>query len=1577
MPFCLRILHVSDLHERVALDWMTEERKRRIRVMAASRYRVLDGSNYFELIEGLRRERPFDLVCFTGDIADWGLEQEYAEATLRIDKILNAAGAARDQLYLVPGNHDIARKQHADSWQKLRDYLGRYPIPVGRWLAGLPPPPGADPDWLDSIGARSGAFWRWLEQDLGRAALLPARSPHGRLGYRVSARVRDLPFAIQIVGLDTAWVAGDDNDARKLRLTDEQINLLARDDRGAPLEGFRLALMHHPLGDLADERSAIMQLSESADLVLHGHQHEPTSETRLDPDRALRVLAAGSLYEGDEGDRWLNSFHTVDVELDDHGRPLRYNVRFFGWSQKGHWHATGAIYKSAPQGVLAIDVSKSAGDSNIAPPDPVWYLVERRQKLDELKEKLLRGKQPALALVGMSGAGKSTLAGAAARDGEVTRAFTGGILWITLGQQRVAILPQIRATLLACGDVGVPPEDIDEGWKRLADALRTRAALLVLDDVWLAADVTPFQRRGSSKVLITTREWAVADAAAAPKLEVEPLTEDEALTLLERRVEHSLSADDRVEAVKVANAVGRLPLSLAAVCVRIEEGDTWQAVRKDLEDEVKRLRALDVSSEATLSVAAAFELSIRTLQADAAEAFALLSLFAENALFTIEAAANLWNVTAEHAEARCRLLRRKELTMQKAAADGRRVYQLHAQQRDAARRMLKLSPQQAHAKLLAQYRCVAEPISRVADDGYIHDHLIWHVIQAGELAELHRVLADERDGRNVWFEARNGRLGGYVDDLLLARQAVRGSWGQELRYVQMLGSVASQSSKVPLALFEALLGRGIWSVERAFGHAIALPSGERGRALCLLLPQLTGPLRRRAFDTMLADIAAAEGARRIWMFQLPCVFVGGEPDRLLALAKQGQDRPKAIAATLRHFVTAERVEVVFAELDGLAREKDLGNHYGLPITVADLVIEMNLLDVLGREDVQRILDLYGRDSWLRSYAAARLGQLGELDEALSITVSLADAERAHALQALAPRLRPSQLASAITAAEQVLDDGLRTPPLANLYARLEEPQRTALLTDLWKNSRKNTHVVPHLPASLVETMSCPESVDARERLIRRLAQLGLTERALGILGAPGRHVCDEFQILAPALSETQIAGLGIHDPSADPCIVGALLPRWIEFGHDAELSALLRSVAREPYALETCIPRLVPVLDDTGILAALAICMPIGDERQRQCCVFQLAAQASQSLAADLLAVPPEELVEHDQLHEIARALPADVALQLRARSSSPLHRLAISAALETWHANEILEDLVSAEEYIDGRFEQINDLPLLEWREEYRRMRAATDYYVGALELAPPRVRAAVEMIGRHVLRHFGLRAPRACVAFRPANQVVAAARKLKGNSAATLATIAAFLQGTHRAKVETMVRDSLQDVSPYSALVKLTDSLELTPALLDLAFDSFKGVDGDLGWTGAHLVALLAKANRTGDALAVLACIPESYENIRMHAHVALALHAPPSARAAYLDKVWERVFALKYSNSDKIGAPLVTQLMSVVLAQPKDAVESLACRALAALARTTRPQLFAYLGAIAPLMRALGGEPGLVECRKAVEDIGRWWP
>lgn len=75
----LRILHLSDLHERMILPSMTKERAAKIQLQAASRVRVLQG-DFLRVLNAIGHDRPIDFLCFTGDVADWGLPEEYVAA---------------------------------------------------------------------------------------------------------------------------------------------------------------------------------------------------------------------------------------------------------------------------------------------------------------------------------------------------------------------------------------------------------------------------------------------------------------------------------------------------------------------------------------------------------------------------------------------------------------------------------------------------------------------------------------------------------------------------------------------------------------------------------------------------------------------------------------------------------------------------------------------------------------------------------------------------------------------------------------------------------------------------------------------------------------------------------------------------------------------------------------------------------------------------------------------------------------------------------------------------------------------------------------------------------------------------------------------------------------------------------------------------------------------------------------------------------------------------------------------------------------------------------------------------------
>lgn len=366
--FRVRVLHLSDAHFRSDKGALPPERVAQVRREAWKRYRVL-GDGFRDEIRRVAQTAPPDIVCFTGDVADWGLPHEYDEATPFFEEMAADAGVPFDRLFLVPGNHDIHRRTNEASWKKLRDLTRAVSVrSLSDWIAGGSAPLGVEPNLRAEVIERQRNYREWLTR-LKRGELLPEAHAHGLLGYRVPLTLPGRPFPIHIIGLDSAWLAGDDNDDGKLLLTEDQIGRHSTDNRGRRLDGLRFALMHHPLAQLADHADARRLLADHVDLVLRGHQHDPLADVWTDPDRGLVELAAGCLYEGSEGHRYPNSYTQVEVVTDERGRPLRYELLFRSWSSRGHWHDDGSLYRSATHGRLVVAARSASTPGAAAAPN--------------------------------------------------------------------------------------------------------------------------------------------------------------------------------------------------------------------------------------------------------------------------------------------------------------------------------------------------------------------------------------------------------------------------------------------------------------------------------------------------------------------------------------------------------------------------------------------------------------------------------------------------------------------------------------------------------------------------------------------------------------------------------------------------------------------------------------------------------------------------------------------------------------------------------------------------------------------------------------------------------------------------------------------------------------------------------------------------------------------------------------------------------------------------------------------------------------------------------------------------------
>ena len=106
------------------------------------------------------------------------------------------------------------------------------------------------------------------------------------------------------------------------------------------------------------------------------------------------------------------------------------------------------------------------------------------------------------AVRGVGGIGKTTLVGQACSRMEVQANFTGGVLWITIGETATGAELARRVNDLVERLTGVRPSlsDPEQAGFRLGEALDAHEGglLLVLDDVWTEEQLRPFLLGGHS-----------------------------------------------------------------------------------------------------------------------------------------------------------------------------------------------------------------------------------------------------------------------------------------------------------------------------------------------------------------------------------------------------------------------------------------------------------------------------------------------------------------------------------------------------------------------------------------------------------------------------------------------------------------------------------------------------------------------------------------------------------------------------------------------------------------------------------------------------------------------------------------------------------------------------------------------------------------------------------------------------------------------------------------------------------------------------------------------------------------------
>ena len=316
-------LHLSDLHlgrdiynESVVLEKLLSDIKTQIE------------SNNIKL----------NFVFITGDLTFSGQKKEFNYVQEFINKLIVVTKLSKDNIILIPGNHDVNRNNIlsiARNSKKLLNNRDSISEIIGN---------EAERE-IYTQGLKN--YHEFIEENFSWAKT----NKKSVLSYTLNKNINGCP--VSILALNTAWLAyGDENEKGKIILGERQVRE-AFDDINNPQ--LVIALMHHPFEWLEwfDTNDVKKMLERRADFILNGHEH------RLDIigkgsifGKAFKI-SAGSTYETRDH---VNSYNIVSGDISN-GVATCYFRKFID-QNGGFWSEDNSLDNSILNGKICIKLSE-------------------------------------------------------------------------------------------------------------------------------------------------------------------------------------------------------------------------------------------------------------------------------------------------------------------------------------------------------------------------------------------------------------------------------------------------------------------------------------------------------------------------------------------------------------------------------------------------------------------------------------------------------------------------------------------------------------------------------------------------------------------------------------------------------------------------------------------------------------------------------------------------------------------------------------------------------------------------------------------------------------------------------------------------------------------------------------------------------------------------------------------------------------------------------------------------------------------------------------------------------------------
>lgn len=244
-----------------------------------------------------------DAIFITGDIANGGLKEQYDifiyEFLLKLLDIFENL----ENVYIVPGNHDLNREKCPIAAKSLYEVIKDSPNFFDANAKGQ--------SYREEILSRFDGFIDCTNCGY----CFPAIEIFEEKGFFSNTVLKE-GKKVGIVGINTAWLSKSDKDKENLTpgkyIVEEALESIKDCD-------YKLVLGHHPLSWLQGEQKQqiITLLAKSKAIYLHGHMHKNSGEYVLTYNRGVLMLQCGAAFQEREDEKYYNSLQWGEINFDD------------------------------------------------------------------------------------------------------------------------------------------------------------------------------------------------------------------------------------------------------------------------------------------------------------------------------------------------------------------------------------------------------------------------------------------------------------------------------------------------------------------------------------------------------------------------------------------------------------------------------------------------------------------------------------------------------------------------------------------------------------------------------------------------------------------------------------------------------------------------------------------------------------------------------------------------------------------------------------------------------------------------------------------------------------------------------------------------------------------------------------------------------------------------------------------------------------------------------------------------------------------------------------------------------------